>query len=537
MGKIEDEQPSEEEVLSFRQMVLDKYEFNLIADPENEFDPIDLHRFKTDDRWVEDFIINNDGNIKHACKQCIETLEWRKKFGVNEITEDNVRMEYLINSSCYLHGRDLDGKLIFMFKSKWHTRGSKNMDDLKRCLLYWIERAFRESKNEKITVIFDMMDTGMSNIDLEFTKLIINIFKQFYPNSLNWILIYDMPWIMNATFQIIKKLLPKRAVEVLKFVNVKNIRQYIDDDNIPTSWGGRDNYAYSFKPESRPSDEGVFLNGASHQANNNNIEQANFNFMQRKVHFANNLSESPSPMSELSTSSFETRQDMLQLSPAETIVFQKNSNNELTGNVHILNVSKKAVTYKVKTTAPDKYRVRPSSGTLSPITSANINVVIQKGQQIQPVNKDKFLVMCMALPDGEPLTADEIANMWKEVTANSPEVEQHRLKCTMPANVTTAIINNTDTSTDVYTESHVIGLAASSMSHNGTKQTGAVSQQHLHATINQLSETVSHLNQQVKAQQSLQWITIFVFVMISIAIVYILKMEIQNSNSQYCIDK
>lgn len=39
---------------------------------------------------------------------------------------------------------------------------------------------------------------------------------------------------------------------------------------------------------------------------------------------------------------------MLQLSPAETIVFQKNSNNELTGNVHILNVSKKAVTYKVR---------------------------------------------------------------------------------------------------------------------------------------------------------------------------------------------
>lgn len=73
--------------------------------------------------------------------------------------------------------------------------------------------------------------------------------------------------------------------------------------------------------------------------------------------------------------------------------------------------------------------------------------MIQKGQQIQPVSKDKFLVMCMALPDGEPLTADEIANMWKEVTANSPEVEQHRLKCTMPLNVTTAIINSSDIST------------------------------------------------------------------------------------------
>lgn len=50
--------------------------------------------------------------------------------------------------------------------------------------------------------------------------------------------------------------------------------------------------------------------------------------------------------------------------------------------------------------------------------------------------------MCMALPEGESQTNDEIANMWKEITAASPEVEQHRLKCTMPVNVTTAIINN-----------------------------------------------------------------------------------------------
>lgn len=74
---------------------------------------------------------------------------------------------------------------------------------------------------------------------------------------------------------------------------------------------------------------------------------------------------------------------------------------------------------------------------------------------------------------------------------------------------------------------------------NGTKaaQVQAANQQHYQATVSQLRETVNQLNNQVKNQQSLQWITIFVFVMISIAMVYILKMEIQNSNSQYCIDK
>lgn len=41
--------------------------------------------------------------------------------------------------------------------------------------------------------------------------------------------------------------------------------------------------------------------------------------------------------------------DMLQLSPAETIIFQ-HAGNELTGNVTLKNVSKKAVTYKVRIT-------------------------------------------------------------------------------------------------------------------------------------------------------------------------------------------
>jgi hypothetical protein len=39
--------------------------------------------------------------------------------------------------------------------------------------------------------------------------------------------------------------------------------------------------------------------------------------------------------------------DMLFLSPAETILFQKSTNNEFIGNVDIRNISSKAVTYKV----------------------------------------------------------------------------------------------------------------------------------------------------------------------------------------------
>ena len=77
-------------------------------------------------------------------------------------------MEYVLDGLTFSRGRDLDNKMLLIFKSKLYIRGSKNMDDLKRVLIYWIERSFRESKNDQITVMFDMAGTGLSNIVRDF---------------------------------------------------------------------------------------------------------------------------------------------------------------------------------------------------------------------------------------------------------------------------------------------------------------------------------------------------------------------------------
>lgn len=44
--------------------------------------PDDMERIKLD-KWLNNFLFNHDYNVKEALKQCWDTLEWRKKFGVN----------------------------------------------------------------------------------------------------------------------------------------------------------------------------------------------------------------------------------------------------------------------------------------------------------------------------------------------------------------------------------------------------------------------------------------------------------------------
>lgn len=76
-----------------------------------------------------------------------------------------------------------------------------------------------------------------------------------------------------ATFQIIKKLLNKRTVDVLKFVDAKSVRKYIDDANIPVAWGGQNGYEFEFVPEIRAVEKENVMQ-SSNDTNNNSVSES-----------------------------------------------------------------------------------------------------------------------------------------------------------------------------------------------------------------------------------------------------------------------
>lgn len=73
----------------------------------------------------------------------------------------------------------------------------------------------------------------------------------------------------------------------------------------------------------------------------------------------------------------------------------------------------------MKTTSPDRFRVRPNSGLLQQGVSTKITVVLQNGYQVQSILKDKFLLMSMA-SDREEVSQQEIAELWKVIQLASP---------------------------------------------------------------------------------------------------------------------
>lgn len=117
----------------------------------------------------------------------------------------------------------------------------------------------------------------------------------------------------------------------------------------------------------------------------------------------------------------------VEVSPAD-LKFRFALNKQLLATIQINNPLERRVAFKIKTTAPKKYVVRPSSGVAEPRTSVNVQVIMQ-AQKDYPVDyqncKDKFMVQTTALADDEQIDKDTFS---KEVRK---DLRESRLRVVM----------------------------------------------------------------------------------------------------------
>lgn len=85
-----------------------------------------------------------------------------------------------------------------------HVKGIEKAEDMKKFFVYQLERLGREEGLAQFSIVFDCRNAGLKNMDMEFTQFMINVMKDYYPDPLNYIIVFEMPWVLNAAFKIIK---------------------------------------------------------------------------------------------------------------------------------------------------------------------------------------------------------------------------------------------------------------------------------------------------------------------------------------------
>jgi len=119
----------------------------------------------------------------------------------------------------------------------------------------------------------------------------------------------------------------------------------------------------------------------------------------------------------------------LLLDPSNELRFKGPFDDYVTVSLTIRNPTEKRIAFKIKTTAPKRYCVKPNSGVLDPAQSMKVNVLLQPFvYDPNEKNKHKFMVQYLYLNDQEiQLSVNEILNMWKDVEAK--RLLDLKLKC------------------------------------------------------------------------------------------------------------
>jgi len=112
------------------------------------------------------------------------------------------------------------------------------------------------------------------------------------------------------------------------------------------------------------------------------------------------------------------------LEPSGELRFRGPFTDVVTATLKLTNPTEKKICFKVKTTAPKRYCVRPNSGVVDPQGFVEVAVMLQPFEY-DPAekNKHKFMVQTMYAPDG-PYDAD---TLWKD--AKSEALMDSKLKC------------------------------------------------------------------------------------------------------------
>ncbi|GFN81670.1 motile sperm domain-containing protein 2-like [Plakobranchus ocellatus] len=423
------------------------------------YDERDLKRLQEDNKFASSYIRGKD-RLDEGVDLVHTSLKFRKEVGVNDLTEDYFELDLWNLGAMYFKNRDIEGKRIFWLKVRLHMKNAnaERLAKEKKAIIFGLEKAFNEAPLQQIVVLLDMTSCGLANLDMDFVKYIITIFKFYYPTFLGYMLIYDMPWIFNAAWKVVKAWLSAEAAAKIKFVSKGDIQTYIKADALPEYMGGTDIFEYRYErgmaslplypededkkkekkvhfqeaQEPTANSDSVDTSSSDHNGNNNSSNglrkrsPGGHHSQGNQLNKNNNANEKLSlvlgrPKNSSGLSTFVGR--LLTVSPADELTFQSSPGGDAFDIITLSNTLTHAVAFKVKTTSPEKFRVRPSSGIINPRKTEEVYVYLVQDHKTD-VSKDKFLIMAMEVKPGASFDPNQL---FKE--ASKDKIMQHKLMC------------------------------------------------------------------------------------------------------------
>jgi hypothetical protein len=241
------------------EIMREKYENWLKENKKEEIDVkwrIKMNEENTRDYLLLRFLRARNFDLEIAFKLLIDCIIWRETFqgiGVDNIKEETILNE-LKSGKAFAHGKDKTNHPIIYIKVRLHKKGVIDLTETQRFAVYLIEKNLHLMKPpiETSTLIFDMFDFSLQNMDYQFVKFLIELLSNRYPESLHLGLVVDSPWIFQACWKIIKPWVDSVTVSKIHFISKRDLLKHIDENELLEEYGGKDPYIYIYQENIPP---------------------------------------------------------------------------------------------------------------------------------------------------------------------------------------------------------------------------------------------------------------------------------------------
>lgn len=197
---------------------------------EGDYNKKDIERLKKDDYCVTRYYKEDTPTTVSNIKQ---VLEWRKSYNLSDLKEEDFPEEFRTTKVFQVHGKDVENNVMVYIRVKLFKKGEFPIEDVKKYMAFLLDRVDRETKGDGWALCFDCADAGISNVDMEMLKFVVQVLTNYFVENCRYVLIYEMPWILSSIWKIVKSWLPQEHRDAVKFANKKDMSSFVKDSELP----------------------------------------------------------------------------------------------------------------------------------------------------------------------------------------------------------------------------------------------------------------------------------------------------------------
>lgn len=197
---------------------------------EADYNKHDIERLKKEDYAVTRYSKEDTKSTVNAIKG---VLEWRKNYDLSDLKEEDFPEEYRKTEVFAKHGHDVDNNLVIYIRVKLFKKGEHPIEEVKKYLAFLLDRVDRETRGDGWVLCFVCADAGLSNVDMELLKFVVQALTNYFVENCRYVLVYEMPWILSSIWKIVKAWLPEEQKEAVKFASKKELSNFIEESQLP----------------------------------------------------------------------------------------------------------------------------------------------------------------------------------------------------------------------------------------------------------------------------------------------------------------